>query len=814
MSNNKHISNTRNLSIIAMVDAGKTTLCDTLLSCGKIIADKDAGTKRAMSAREDEQKRGITIKSSGATIYINHEDKQYKINVVDSPGHASFNREVTCALRITDGCIVVIDCVEGIQVQTETVLRQAIQEKIKPVLVINKIDRLFLELNESPNDMYFRFEKQIHGINNLIKTYSDNDESLLLDPLKGNVVFASAYFGWGFSLKDFAKYYANRNGGEPAKYIKMLWNTIDKKTGNSAFCQMIMDPIYKIFRSIMDNNMDEFNRMTKKLNLVLTNEERNTPPKKLFGNTMKKLFPLSNTLLELIIKHLPSPIEAQEKRVDILYNGPLDDKYASSIKNCDPEGPLVIYISKMIPDNQGKFIGFGRVFSGTLKPGMKVNIMDDNYDQEAKTGELFLNKSVQRCCNVMAGKFETVDSIECGNTCGIVGVDQYLVKTGTIVNAESLDAFNIKTMKFTVSPVVKVAIKPKNPVDVPSFIIALKKLVKSDPSVLYNYDEETKETTISATGELHMEICLHDLREYLNNVDLIVSDPIVSFRETVDFESDGTNTMEPCLGKSSNKHNRIYLTSEKLSNELIEDIESGKFQPNTLPFKERNQILVSKYRWNADDAKRLWKFGPEGVWTNALLDKTKGAQYINEIKGSIITAFNTYTFKGPICNEQVRGVRFNIHDVLVHADSAHRGGDQIIPMVRRAMYSSMLMANPVLFEPIFLADIQIPDLLVGTVFNCMNQRRGVVIDQEKKGNLPLTLVKAWIPVAESFGLNEFLCEATSGQAFLSLTFDCWQRVPGNIYQDGTKSNEFVIATRLRKNLGNNVPTHTEYLDKL
>lgn len=191
------------------------------MACGKILSEKDAGSKRMMSARDDEKERGITIVASGATVHTNYQKSVYTINFVDTSGHVEFGVNVSCALRITDGAIILIDAVEGIQVQTETVLRQAIQEKIKPVLVINKVDRLFVELNETPSDMYFRFEKQIYGINELIKTYSNNDQSLLLDPLKGNVIFASAYFGWGFSLRDFAKFYANKNG-EPERYIKML----------------------------------------------------------------------------------------------------------------------------------------------------------------------------------------------------------------------------------------------------------------------------------------------------------------------------------------------------------------------------------------------------------------------------------------------------------------------------------------------------------------------------------------------------------------------------------------------------------------
>lgn len=799
----------RNVSVIAHIDAGKTSLCDTLLAMGRVIADKDAGTKRAMSTRQDEKDRGITIKAMGATINFDHAGETYKLNLVDSPGHVQFGGEVSCALRITDASLVIIDAVEGVQVQTETVLRQAIQEKIKPVLVINKIDRLFSELQEDPNRMYIRFEEQIKQINSLIATYSNNDPSLQLDPLNGSVIFSSAYYGWGFSLNDFAKFYSTKNGGEADRYIKMLWGRIDKRSGNPAFCQLVMDPIYKIYTSIMSGDVTQYESLLKKLGHDMTLDV-NLNPKKVFGETMKKLFPLSNALTELIVKVLPSPVTAQASRMHVLYDGPLDDVRAQSITKCDASGPLVMYISKMIPDNTGKFMGFGRVFSGSIKPGQKITIMDGNFDGD---NGLHIGKSVQRCCVIVAGKFENVDVIEAGNIGAIVGVDQYLLKTGTILDVDnntfSIPVYGIKTMKFLVSPVVKVAVKPSNPIDISDFVSALRKLSKSDPCIFYSFDEETRETTISASGEMHMETCLNDLKLLMGSSrEITVSEPIVAFRETI--ESVGC---EPCLAKSSNKLNRIYISANKLNDKLVDDIETGIFNPNMDP-KERTRTLVSNYGWDADEAKKIIRFGPAGVFTNVLVDATKGAQYMNEVRDSISAAFNAYTEKGPICEEQVRGVRFNVCDITVHPDPPHRSGAQIMPMVRKAMYASILRCEPILFEPVFVANIQIPDQLIGVIYNCMSQRRGIVINQEQKQDLPLTLIRAWVPVAESFGLDGFLREQTGGQAFTSLNFDCYQRVPGDMYNPESKNNEFVRSTRRRKNFNDQIPVYTDYMDKM
>ena len=787
----------RNVSIIAHVDHGKTTLSDTILCAGGVISEKDAGTKRGCDTREDEKQRGITIKSTGVTMYIPYEATTYKINLVDSPGHVDFSSEVTAALRITDGALVIVDSVEGPAVQTETVLRQAIMENIKPVLVINKMDRLFLELQETPEEIYARVFNIIKKVNEIIETYSDNQD-LLIDPIKCNVAFTSGYFGWGFTLGHVAKFYSQRNGTNLELILNGIWS-------QKGFCKGVIEPINHIYKSIFEQKLEHLEllkMMKEKFNVSLSGADFSLNEKKLFGMCMKKWFPLADTIMYLITQKLPSPIESQRSRVNILYSGPPDDECANGIRSCNKEGPLIVYVSKMIPMDSGRFVAFGRIFSGTLKTGMKVNILGSNYDPETKN-DYYEGKPIQRIMSMIGNKFETNEEIECGNTCAIMGIDNYLVKTGTITDHPNAHAIN--TMKFSVSPVVKVSVKPKDLSQIDKMIEGLNRLRKSDPCVLCEYNTETKEITISGTGELHMEICLNDLRDFAKGVEILVSEPVVSFRESIN-----TSSYIQCMAKSPNKHNRIFMTAQNINEDLVNDIESGAFDVK-MDLKERNKLLVDKYGWELEEARKIWCFGPEGINTCVLVDCTKGVQNIHEIRETCISAFKAYTLDGPLCREQMRGVKFHIHDVVVHADAVHRGANQIMPTMRRCMYASFLSAQPTLYEPLFLAEITVPKEKAGAVFNIMNKKRG---ELESSASGIVETLKFIIPVAESFGLNSELRELTSGSAFLTLSFYKYSLVPGTLEDDKSKNLQYVKKIRSRKGLKDEIPNYNEYLDRL
>merc|ERR1712121_524342 len=410
-------------------------------------------------------------------------------------------------------------------------------------------------------------------------------------------------------------------------------------------------------------------------------------------------------------------------------------------------------------------------------------------------------KNIQRTILMMGRTVEPIASVPCGNICGLVGVDQYLVKTGTISNIES--AHNMKTMKFSVSPVVRVAVEPKNPQDLPKLVEGLKRLAKSDPMVLC-MTEESGEHIIAGAGELHLEICLKDLEEDHACVPLKKSDPVVSYRESVTAESN-----QICLSKSPNKHNRLYMIAKPMPDGLAEDIDNGEVTDKQ-DFKIRGRYLADKFEYNVDEARKIWCFGPEGTGPNIVIDATKGVQYLNEIKDSVVAGFQWATKEGVLCDENMRGVRFNLHDVTLHADAIHRGGGQIIPTTRRVLYASVLTASPRVLEPVYLVEIQCPHSVIGGIHTVINRRRGQVISNCEVTGTPMFQVQAHLPVNESFGFTSDLRQSTQGQAFPQCVFDHWHILPGDPFEAGNKANEVVHACRARKGLKEGIPPLDNY----
>ena len=506
--------------------------------------------------------------------------------------------------------------------------------------------------------MYQNFLRVIDMANVVVSTYQSEDMGdILVDPSMGNVAFGSGKDQWAFTLCKFARIYAKKFGIAYEKMMRKLWgdNFFDgegkkwKVDGESdtgkplrrAFAQFIMDPICKLCNAIMEGNKEQYEKMLKTLEVDLTQEERQLTDKHLLKTAMSRWLPAADTLLEMMVLHLPSPRAAQKYRTSYLYEGPQEDAAAVAMRNCDPKGPLMIYISKMVPStDKGRFYAFGRVFSGTVTSGQKVRIMGANY-KPGKKEELY-EKNITRTVLMMGRSVESIPDVPCGNTVALSGVDQYLVKTGTIASIDHPETCPIRAMKYSVSPVVRVAVKPKNPGDLPKLVDGIKKLSKSDPLVVCSF-EETGENVIAGCGELHVEICLNDLEKDYAQCDIIKSDPVVTYKETITESSS-----QDAMAKSQNKHNRIYGNSEPLHEKLPDLIEENEIGPTQDP-KVRAKRLVEEFEWEKDDTQKIWCFGPENTGPNMVVDVTKGVQYMNEIKESMVSSFQWASKQGALC---------------------------------------------------------------------------------------------------------------------------------------------------------------------
>jgi len=723
---------------------------------------------------------------------------------------------------VTDGALVVVDCIEGVCVQTETVLRQAISERIKPILFVNKLDRVFLELHMDPEEAYQNFSRAIESVNVVIATY--NDEKLgdvQVYPDKGTVGLGSGLHGWGFGIAKFANMYSSKFGVPKEKLMTKLWgdnyfNPKTKKWGTRAlkdgkrqeraFCSFILKPIATLFDAIMNEKTAIYTKMLKSLNVTLPKDAVDLKQKPLLKRVMQTWLPAATQLLQMIVNHLPSPRTAQAYRMENLYSGPLDDEAAVAVKACDPKGPLMMYVSKMVPTSEkGRFYAFGRVFSGTIATGQMVRIMGPDFVLGKKT-DLYCKK-VQRTILMMGRYVEQLADAPCGNIVGLVGVDSYLLKAGTISTYEQAHPF--VTMKYSVSPVVRVAVEVCNAQDLPKLMEGLKRLAKSDPLVLC-YTAPTGEHVVAGAGELHLEICLKDLQEdFMKGAPVKISEPVVSFSETVREETD-----MDIIAKSPNKHNRIYLRAKPLEQKFVEAVDNKDITMEQ-EMKVRARNMADNFGWDITEARKTWTFGcPPDALANCLVDSTKAVQYLNEIKDSMIGAFIQATASGIICEETMRGIRFDVQDVTMHADAIHRGAGQIMPPTKRAMYACQIRSSPAILEPMFIADITVPQSALAGVYNTLNARRGTVEGKEDRPGTPLCKIKAFLPVLESFGFTGLLRANTGGQAFPQLIFSHWQMVNGNPYEEGSFAQGIVTKVRKRKGLKEELPKFNDYYDKL
>ncbi|OQS01216.1 elongation factor 2 [Achlya hypogyna] len=821
-------TNIRNLAVIAHVDHGKSTLTDALVAKAGIISTGAAGSARYTDTRDDEKERGITIKSTGISMYFETPAKEpFLINLIDSPGHVDFSSEVTAALRVTDGALVVVDAVDGVCVQTETVLRQAIGERVKPVLVVNKVDRALLELQLPPEDCYQVLRRAVESVNVILATCTDAAlGDVQVHPETGSVAFGSGLHQWAFTLSTFANLYAAKFGTNAAKLLPKLWgdwgyDAVEKKWTTQraakglprAFVQFVMDPICKVFEAVTNNQPKKLAKMLGAIGVplsVLKNGATGQPltGRDLLKSVMHAWLPAGDAILDMVVTHLPSPVVAQRYRVDTLYDGPLDDECAVAIRNCDASGPLVMYVSKMVPTSadRTRFYAFGRVFSGAVATGQKVRLLGPNYVPGSAT-DLFTNKTIQRTVVMMGRAVEAVADVPAGNTCALVGVDQYLLKSGTITTSET--GCTIRTMKFSVSPVMRVAVAPASPADLPKLIEGMRRLAKSDPMVQC-YTEATGEHIVAGAGELHLDICLADLEnDFMGGARLVRANPIVTYRETITSPSGIV-----CLAKSSNKHNRLFCTATPLGSELVTAMEARRPElSDHADVKTRARYLADSFGWDVVDGRKIWGYGPDHLGTNVFVDQTKGIANTQDIRDSVVRGFQWATATGVLCDEAVSGARVNLIDVLFHPNAAHRGTDQLLPAARRVVHACQLVSAPALLEPMFLVEVQCPQDVVGGVYSTLHVRRGVVIAEEPKANSSLHL-RAYLPVVESFGFTEALRAKTGGKAFPQCWFDHYEVVDGDPLLPTTLAGKLVAGTRARKGLRPDIAPLDHFLDKL
>ncbi|XP_033226654.1 elongation factor-like GTPase 1 isoform X2 [Belonocnema kinseyi] len=868
----------RNICILAHVDHGKTTLSDSLVASNGIISSKLAGKLRYLDSRPDEQLRGITMKSSLISLFHVHNDLEFLVNLIDSPGHVDFASEVSTAVRLCDGAIVVVDVVEGVCPQTRSALSIAYIEGLKPVLILNKIDRLITEMKLSPLDAYVHMSQVLEQVNAVMgelftsdilereekedtvskeadqtgeRNLADwqsalqeaDDSQLYFSPEQGNVLFTSAVDGWGFSIREFAKMFADKLGFSEKVLLKTLWGDYylnmklkrilkgaQEKAKKPLFVQLILENIWTLYDTVViRKDKEKVVTMVDKLNIKLTTRDlRHTDPKSQLQAICTQWLPLAKACLNMVVDKVPSPDNLTDDKIERLMSGNADflslpaetQELKKAFLACDssPEAPIIVFISKMfsvskqtLPENKPKpltqeelaqrreiarqrhaektereqhaegvkflekleeekreealeeskaeedacentLIAFSRVFSGTLKIGSEVYVLGPKHNprialerenagetvdaatllKDLKPGRHVTKVKIEKLFLLMGRELETLEKAPAGNLVGIGNLEEHVLKTATLCTTIACPSFSELTSLAV--PILRVALEPKHPNDLQKLISGLKLLNQADACALVHI-QETGEIVLNTAGEIHLERCLEDLKLRYAKVDINVSEPIVSFRETIVpppkvdmvnemismkteeasletwtanrqccFEIDAKPLPESVTKLLEENVELIklldqYLNRSARDNEELPGIpDMSRLSLESAALTDKKQKAVETFKNELKDAfkeagwadilDKIWSFGPRKCGPNILLNETdykincfwecesKSTDPRAAYENSMTNGFQMATFAGPLCEEPMMGVCFAVKKWEIHEDSQSDGGSQ------------------------------------------------------------------------------------------------------------------------------------------
>ena len=934
-------SNVRNMCVLAHVDHGKTTLSDCLIAHNGFISRKQAGTLRFMDYLEDEQRRGITMKSAGISLLYTPTGRTRTagergetsasrepvlMTLIDSPGHVDFCSEVSTAARLSDGCVVVVDVVEGVCVQTHAVLRQAWEERLKPCLVFNKLDRLIVELGYDTREAYERVRMLLHEVNGLMSAFEsekfisqadtfltafdaaeerggrggddededggtttvdylddvedDEDEDAeVFNIARGNVAFGSAIDGWAFRPDLFVDVYAEKLGCSKSSLFRALsgdWyyhprmrRIVSRKVAKGKlkplFVQCILDPIWKLYDvAEREKNGEDVERtladLARALKVDVTEKELNNPDRRAaLQSVMRAWLPMSQCVLEMVAQCLPSPVEAAAKRLARVFPVPAlrgprpsgvdDARRAVAACSSSDDAPTIVFVSKMmaIPKShvQGalsepgapgdsKFLAFARVFSGTVRKGDRLYVLNSTHDPSDHDANEIEEVVLSDLYLMMGQGMFKVDRVPAGNLLAIGGLERSILKSATL--SSSLECPPFGEMMFQAAAIVKVAVEPENVSDMDALIEGLRLLNRADAFVEVSLTE-TGEHVVAAAGEVHLERCVADLRERFAKVPIRVSPPIISFRETVEGSGTASSTTPngrltiTCAVKptpdfvsravdDSAESLKVLLLShdvESEENKLIasEFMDKVKSLREAATYEEQgpegvveetfrsawalgpkrvgsNILNIGTYTVDVDDDEK--EFGQANVGVALGLRKPYDVEAadeegtedfdLNSVQGSVLTGFQMATDRGPLCDEPLTGVQMTLHVARNPPEDDQGDGEdqfgpisgQIINTVRDAIRKAVLKAGSRLVEAMYLAVITTTSDALGGTYAVLGKRRARVLSESIREGTGVFIIHAYLPLASAFGFVDQLRAQTSGASTAQLVFSHWTKI--------------------------------------
>ena len=909
----------RNVAIVGHLHSGKTSLCDMLVEQTRMNHEGEwplGEQKRYTDTRLDEQHRGMSIKSCPISLVLpTSVGKSYLMNVIDCPGHINLCAEATAGLRVADGVVVVIDACEGVMLQTERVVREAVSHNLPISLVVNKMDRLITELKLPPNDAFYKIKHEIGRLNKIIleswssrqnlkrmKAHNEgrdggergergerggaqgDDRPTLLSPTAGNVCFASTRDRWMFTLHSFAIRVYSKKGRVPkptnsksknqrrketkedrarreararstihetSSFAKRLWGdwytdpktnkmstTPPKATGSKrTFVQYVLEPLWKMYGNILSSNPERLKKtLESSLGLRFTTQDLSIDPKSLLRLVMRKwmgepgstIHSGASGFVDMCVNHIRSPVENARRKISDTYKGtyrgtqseregedePVEfvshlhphDIVLNALNACDANGPLMINVVKMYSDvggsssssgnehtaaAQDSFASFGRVMSGTVRVGQRVRVLGERYSESDDLEDMAV--ATVESVSLSQGRYVTeVTAAPAGCWVMLRGIDRSISYTATVCDAsggggggdDGEEGMSSAVVQPIFSPLehatvstIRISLEPRVPAELPKMVTALRMVCKSYP-LLRTRVEESGEHVVLGTGELHLDSALHDLRTMYTvdaitdeGIEIKLSDPVVSFCETVSETS-----KFQCTSETPNGQNRISVLAEPLERGLAEDVEAGivgatgngNSEDQHLDARRVSKFLRKQHGWDALSVRSIWAFGPDARGPNVLLDDTLSVdkKELETVRGSIVQGFRWGCREGPLCDEPMRSCKFRVVDATLASEGIYRGGGQIIPAARRAMYSAFLVAEPRLLEPIYHVEIFTPEDCMEPCKKVLERRRGHIVRTAPKAGTPYHVMYGYVPGMDSFGFETDLRSHTQGQAYV------------------------------------------------
>jgi len=474
-------------------------------------------------------------------------------------------------------------------------------------------------------------------------------------------------------------------------------------------------------------------------------------------------FPIHTAIFTMIVTQTPNPKEAQKYRIPKIWQGDMSSIIGQAMIKCDSKAPVAFCVTKVQTNQDSELIATGRIFSGTIQKGSKIFLVNAQTQEEVK--EVF----------VYMGSFkEPVAQISAGNLVALSGFKN-AIPGETIVDSETMKSMvPFEKIKYISEPVTKLSIEPKNPREIDQFLDAIHKLILEDPGLIFSIDDETGEYILAGMGELHLDVAIKLLRDYLIGMELVVSPPKAVYGESV--------TMNGLIAKamSPNKKNHFTIQVEVLD-----------------PLNTCN----NQGEFDIDNKKKIIA---KDNHENIFIDATERSEELSEILKFLISGFNYTCNSGPLCGEPLRGLKIKLLDFTLNKNKELSSPVEIMHGVGKAIFGSFLTGKPRLFEPTYKIDVFTPIGLEGASTKILHRRRCKIVAFKQQGFF--SILHGIIPVSETFGLSLELRSLSSGKTFWNSTLHNWIKIPKE------KENKIIKNLRKQKGLPKNLPITNQFLE--